>query len=203
MLPFLVSHVSANRIRYNSLVQLKNKLTKTKLGLIYDETDARFKKPVVVSQNDPFDDTWNWALISPRGEKVSDQIKCGDNTYLFNAYREVYLNVRYDNKMEKNIVFASRTPNGNHSAFNIECARNNEKIFTTDKEIFLKNEETQCYINTDFTAHHPEIETAFLVNCSTLSTKSIWSVTEGLFINEPEEEETKEKHADGYASEDL
>ena len=167
-------------IRYNSLVQIDNSYTRTKLGIVFQEDDARFKKPTIVSFIPPFDDTWNWAILSPVDQKSNDQIMCGDNVYLYSSFRDMFINTRYDEKLGKNIVFASRIPNGNYSIFTLEC--NKKEPFQTNIEFALQSVATKCYLYTDFSKHHPELDSAYYVNCSYISQKSIWSITEGLFI---------------------
>ena len=180
MFSFFFYFTNSALIRYNSLIQLENSYSKTKLGIVYQEDDARFKKPTIVSFVPPFDNTWNWAILSPYDDKSTDQVMCGDDVYLYNSYRDMFLNTRFDQKQERNIVFASRIPNQNISLYKIDCP--NGKPFQTDIEFSLQNIATKCFLYTDFTQHHPELTNAYLVNCSYISQKSIWSVKEGLFI---------------------
>lgn len=183
---FLIFASSLAEVCYNSVVQLENFAMKTKLGIVYDENDARFKKPTITTTNPPFNDAWNWVILDPLNPKSTEMVKCGQNIMLYNAYREIYLNTRYDDVQNKHIVFASKVPNDKMSLFSLECK---EKGFLhqTD-EFFLKSSDADCYIYTSFEAEHPEMQNAFLVNCSSLNPKSIWYIEGGIFILPPEKE---------------
>ena len=180
MFSFFFSFSNSALIRYNSLIQLKNSYAQTNLGILYKEDDARFKKPTIVSYIPPFEESWNWAILSPADEKSSDEVMCGDNIYLYNSFLDMFLNTRYDQKQDRNIVFASRIPNSNVSLYRLDCPIGTK--FQTGIEFSLQNMATKCYLYTDFTHHHPDQLSAYLVNCSYVSQKSMWSVQEGLFI---------------------
>ncbi|EAX91526.1 hypothetical protein TVAG_472680 [Trichomonas vaginalis G3] len=184
--------ITLAEVTFNSVIQIENYATKTKLGIVYDGNDARYKKPTITTTNPPFNDDWNWNIIDPHNAKSTEIVHCGQKIYLYNAFHEMYINVRNDESQNKNVVFASKVPNDRMSLFSIEC-KEQGNLHQRD-EFFLKSDDANCYLYTTFNAEHPEMPYAFLVNCSSINTKSIWSVEGGIFIL-PEVEES-ETHSD-------
>lgn len=123
-----------------------------------------------------------WAIEPTEQLRYRAPILCNTSVSLLSSNHDMYLKIT-----SKGDAVLSKSNLESESEFVLVC-KGNQKQLDTDNAFMLLNPKNNCYLETSIEDTIGGEEDSYMVRCGNLSSKSIWKLSVGVYLDELESE---------------